>query len=224
VVQDIFNHLDNNNTSDNNDTLYNNKNTNEPNYEYYYNYDEFFPSFNDSTFQEYEMWKAQSSYHLHNQLADYLEDNQTGVDTIKALFHNTPYNFTSNLTSSLSLKDIINHYYYNAFAVTNNRTENVSQSPSGFGPHNLFINPPWENLTSEEKQNLIKTAQGEPQRYSKATTIGLTTYYGILLSVGIAGNGLTILIILTNSYMRTAPNFFLLNIALADLVTCTMGK
>ena len=76
----------------------------------------------------------------------------------------------------------------------------------------------------KRKLNLMKTVQGDPRRYSSATTIGLTVYYGALLSVGIPGNALTILIILTNSYMRTAPNFFLLNIALADFVTLTMGK
>jgi hypothetical protein len=215
--RDIWNHLHDRNTSDKNDTHIK-QNTYEPNYDYYYNYDELLPSFNESTLQEYQMLNAHSSYHLHKQLSDYLDNNQTDVDTIGSLFHNTPYNFTANLTTSWSLKEIINHYYNKGFSVTNNHTEDVSQSPY------MFINPPWENFTSDEKLNLIKTAQGEPQRFNNATTIGLTTYYGILLSVGFAGNGFTILIILTNSYMRTAPNFFLLNIALADLVTCTMGK
>ena len=37
--------------------------------------------------------------------------------------------------------------------------------------------------------------------------------------IGIPGNLLTCFIITTNSYMRTPPNFFLLNLAITDLLT-----
>ena len=84
--------------------------------------------------------------------------------------------------------------------------------------------PPWENLTTEEQKAFLNFTLGSPQMYGRTGTYGLGTYYSILLFIGIPGNGLTCLIILTNSYMRTAPNIFLFNIALADLVTLITGK
>ena len=84
--------------------------------------------------------------------------------------------------------------------------------------------PPWENLTKEEQRAFLNFTLGSPQMYGRTGTYGLGTYYSALLFIGIPGNGLTCLIILTNSYMRTAPNIFLFNIALADLVTLITGK
>ena len=84
--------------------------------------------------------------------------------------------------------------------------------------------PPWENLTKEEQRAFLNLTLGSPQMYGRTGTYGLGTYYSALLFIGIPGNGLTCLIILTNSYMRTAPNIFLFNIALADLVTLITGK
>ena len=49
----------------------------------------------------------------------------------------------------------------------------------------------------------------------------LTIFYGALMAIGIPGNLLTCFIIATNSYMRTPPNFFLFNLAAADLLTLT---
>ena len=218
--RDIWNHLHEKNKTDNNDTHVN-PNNDRFSYDYYYDYDEFFPSYNESTLKEYEMWKNYWSSHLQ-QLAYYTDKNKTVVDNKKTPSHTDPHNVTRNLNTSSSLRDIILHYYLNGLiGKTNNETEDFSHSPD------MSINrkyPPWENLTSEEKLHMVKRVQGDPQRYNNATTIVMTTYYGALQAVGIPGNGLTILIILINSYMRTAPNFFLLNIAIADLVTLTMGK
>ena len=218
--RDIWSHLHEKSKSDSNDT-HNNPNNDEFNYDYYYDYDEFLPSYNESTLKEYENWKNYWSSHL-KQLAYYPDTNKTVGDNIETPLHTVPHNITGNLSTSSSLKDIIVHYYLNGLIGNNiNRTEAFPHSTQMPINHKY---PPWENLTSEEKLHMVKRVQGDPQRYSNATAIGLTTYYGVLLAVGIPGNGLTILIILTNSYMRTAPNFFLLNIAMADLVTLTMGK
>ena len=84
--------------------------------------------------------------------------------------------------------------------------------------------PPWENLTKEEQRAFLNLTLGSPQMYGRTGTYGLGTYYSALLFIGIPGNALTCLIILTNSYMRTAPNIFLFNIALADMVTLMTGK
>ena len=88
----------------------------------------------------------------------------------------------------------------------------------------IYEYPPWENLTSEQQTLFLAAELGDPQKYNTLVTNILSAYYGTLLSVGIPGNGLTCLIILTNNYMRTASNLFLLNLALVDIITLTLGK
>ena len=82
----------------------------------------------------------------------------------------------------------------------------------------------WKNIPKEQKNIYLSKELGHPQRYSHVVTISLVVYYGGLLLLGIPGNVLTCLIILTNPYMRTAPNIYLLNLAVVDLVTLTMSK
>ena len=79
----------------------------------------------------------------------------------------------------------------------------------------------WESLSRDQRQSYLEVNQGPKQRFSKHQAIPLTIYYGALLAVGVPGNLLTCLIITTNSYMRTPPNFFLLNLAATDLLTLT---
>ena len=89
-------------------------------------------------------------------------------------------------------------------------------------PHYPF--PPWENLTVEQQHQFIMTQLGNPQRYTPSVTTTLGLYYGGLLVIGLLGNLLTSLIILTNSYMRTAPNMYLLNLAVVDIITLIISK
>ena len=84
--------------------------------------------------------------------------------------------------------------------------------------------PPWTNLTDNEQKRFLELELGPTARYNKTMSAFLSTYYGSLLLVGVPGNGLTCLIILTNSYMRTAPNIFLFNLAVVDLLTLTTSK
>ena len=79
----------------------------------------------------------------------------------------------------------------------------------------------WNDLTVKQKQKYLEVNQGPRQRFSKSQAIPITIYYGALLAIGVPGNLLTCLIIITNSYMRTPPNFFLLNLAATDLLTLT---
>ena len=67
----------------------------------------------------------------------------------------------------------------------------------------------WKDLSTNEKQKYLEVNQGPKQRFSMNQAVPLTIYYGGLLAVGVPGNLLTCLIITTNSYMRTPPNFFL---------------
>ena len=91
-------------------------------------------------------------------------------------------------------------------------------------PNIQLMYPPWNSLNETEQQTFLQLAQGPSRRHSKGSSIGLSIYYLILLCVGIPGNLVTCCIILTNSYMRTAPNLFLLNIAIADLFTLFLSK
>ena len=128
---------------------------------------------------------------------------------------------TENSNSSISLSDILISHHLNSIISKQNKSnyeENTRTSD------NSIKLPRWENLTSLQKDAILRSALGKPQKYSNGTVSGLSFYYAVLLIVGIPGNGLTILIIATNSYMRTAPNIFLLSIALADLLTLTLGK
>ena len=51
----------------------------------------------------------------------------------------------------------------------------------------------------------------------------LGVYYAVLLVIGLPGNILTSLVILTNSHMQTAPNMYILNLAIVDVVTLAIG-
>ena len=90
--------------------------------------------------------------------------------------------------------------------------------------NNEYEYPQWENLTKEEQDRFLQTELGKPNRYNQTVTGFLTAYYGTLLLIGVPGNVMTCMIILTNSYMRTPPNIFLFNLAVVDLVTLTMSK
>ena len=52
----------------------------------------------------------------------------------------------------------------------------------------------------------------------------LGVYYAVLIVIGIPGNMLTAVVILTNSHMHTAPNMYILNLAIVDVVTLAIGK
>ena len=130
---------------------------------------------------------------------------------------------TGNGTRKVHLRNIITQHQ-------SKETENLSYDSNHISETQSNISykeqkyPPWNELSIKEKDYVLRKTQGDPQAYSDWITSTLTIYYSLLLLVGIPGNGLSILIIITNSYMRTPPNIFLLNIAFADFVTLTIGK
>jgi hypothetical protein len=52
----------------------------------------------------------------------------------------------------------------------------------------------------------------------------LSIIYSIFLIVGVFGNLSTCMVIISNEYMRTTTNIFLLNLAIADLATLIISK
>ena len=52
----------------------------------------------------------------------------------------------------------------------------------------------------------------------------LSIIYSIFLIVGVFGNLSTYMVIISNEYMRTPTNIYLLNLAIADLATLVISK
>ena len=130
---------------------------------------------------------------------------------------------TGNGKRKVHLRDIIIQHQSKETVAPSYDGNHISEAQSNISYEQQKY-PPWNELSIKEKDYVLRETQGDPQAYSDWITSTLTIYYSLLLLVGIPGNGLSILIILTNSYMRTPPNIFLLNIAFADFVTLTIGK
>ena len=73
-------------------------------------------------------------------------------------------------------------------------------------------------------QAALKTFLLGPKQSNFVLSVCLSTLYAILFVVGFFGNLLTAIIIIFNSYMRVPPNFFLLSLAIADMITLIGGK
>ena len=82
----------------------------------------------------------------------------------------------------------------------------------------------WITFTTEEKDAFLEEVIGPQRKYGKNKIWIPTILYSIVSILGIPGNILTCMTIITNSYMRTTPNFFILNLAITDLITLLGGK
>ena len=207
---------------------------------FYNNYEDYFLPLNDSIdsildylptlneskdiiLDEYDNWDGlnyldKPNDYDNNRESNYnLEGGMSSLDPFLSILSN----MTGSTNKSISLSDILITHHLNSIISKQNKSNYEENTRISDNSINL---PPWENLTALQKDAILQSALGNPQKYSNGTVTGLSFYYGVLLFVGIPGNGLTILIIVTNSYMRTAPNIFLLNIAFADLLTLTLGK
>ena len=192
---------------------------------FYHNYEDYFANLNDSAMDEVDLFDELNNYNGLNDFYQFPEFNNNSTDVVSSIHSllSILTNRSGTKNASISLSDIILSHHLSSIIKQQNKS-NDNESRRQLDQSNKLYLPPWENLTKIQKSAILKSALGEPQKYTNATVIGLTAYYGAILSVGIPGNALTLLIILTNSYMRTAPNIFLLNVALADLLTLTLGK
>ena len=86
---------------------------------------------------------------------------------------------------------------------------------------NLSI-PPQENL-DENITAFIEATLGD-SHINWATLLPLSIIYSIFLIVGVFGNLSTCIVIISNEYMRTATNVYLLNLAIADIATLVISK
>ena len=79
-------------------------------------------------------------------------------------------------------------------------------------------------FTPEEKDVYLEEVIGPQKKYGKHKIWIPTIFYSVVSILGVPGNILTCTTILANSYMRTVPNFFILNLAITDLITLLGGK
>ena len=82
----------------------------------------------------------------------------------------------------------------------------------------------WGNLTAGEKDLFLEEALGPQHKYGEEKVIIPTIIYSAISIFGIPGNILTCLTIITNAYLKTAPNYFIFNLAIVDLITLIIGK
>ena len=82
----------------------------------------------------------------------------------------------------------------------------------------------WGNFTSDEKDTFLEEVLGPQKKYGNNKILIPTIFYSTISVLGIPGNILTCMTIVMNSYMRTAPNFFIFNLAMTDLITLILGN
>ena len=82
----------------------------------------------------------------------------------------------------------------------------------------------WNEFTEEEQHMFLEKVIGPQKKYGNNKIWIPTIFYSIVSILGIPGNILTCMTIMTNSYMRTASNYFIFNLAVTDLITLLGGK
>ena len=70
---------------------------------------------------------------------------------------------------------------------------------------------------------LLEALLGSRYRPS-AEAAGLSSLYILIFFTGIVGNSSTCIVIYKNRYMHTAMNFYLLSLAISDMLTRIFGK
>ena len=56
------------------------------------------------------------------------------------------------------------------------------------------------------------------EKYRQPLTISLIVGYGVVFLLSLTGNLLVLIVVLSNKAMRTTPNYFLVNLSVADLL------
>ena len=80
------------------------------------------------------------------------------------------------------------------------------------------------NFSFKDYPDLVAHMVGHGKRYGHPVALLVTLFYCCSMLVGIAGNAITCLIVKVNSYMQTSSNYYLVNLAVVDLITLVLGK
>ena len=81
-----------------------------------------------------------------------------------------------------------------------------------------------ENITKDEYIKFYIEATLGDSHINWSTLLPLSIIYSIFLIVGVFGNLSTCIVIISNEYMRTATNVYLLNLAITDIATLVLSK
>lgn len=77
-------------------------------------------------------------------------------------------------------------------------------------------------LYQKEKEDFLKAEIG-PRTHNLWIAIPVTTLYSIILIAGVLGNILVCIVIVRNTSMHTATNYYLFNLAISDLIYLLFG-
>lgn len=72
-------------------------------------------------------------------------------------------------------------------------------------------------------EKLVKDNLGE-KRKDIFSVVFLTVVYSLIFITGVVGNLSTCLVIGKNAYMHSVTNYYLLNLAVSDMLTLILGK
>ena len=82
----------------------------------------------------------------------------------------------------------------------------------------------WKHLNHTTKEEYLEFILGKKEKYSSIAGKALTSYYIIIIFVGMIGNVLTAWVITISPALQTPSNYFLCNLAIVDIVTLLLGK
>ena len=74
------------------------------------------------------------------------------------------------------------------------------------------------------KEEYLEFILGKKEKYSSIAGKALTSYYIVIVFVGVIGNVLTAWVISISPALQTPSNYFLCNLAIVDIVTLLLGK
>ena len=79
-----------------------------------------------------------------------------------------------------------------------------------------------DGMTSLEKEWLL--SELGPRHLPYNSLIPMTVIYTLIFITGMVGNCATCIVIAKNQYMQSATNYYLFNLAIADMLTLTFSK
>ena len=82
----------------------------------------------------------------------------------------------------------------------------------------------WKRLNKTAKEEYLEFILGKKEKYSSIASKALTSYYIVIIFVGMIGNVLTAWVISISPALQTPSNYFLCNLAIVDIVTLLLGK
>lgn len=85
-------------------------------------------------------------------------------------------------------------------------------------------NGSWLNDSGSFDSKSFVIAYLGKQKGDTGLVVALTVVYMVVYLSGVLGNSLTFLVIYKNAYMRTVTNWYLMSLALSDLLTISVGE